>query len=401
MLFKTQTPLGKDGQPLKQSYNAIVGFRNSLQLAYNADHELTQSISITQQGIDTTVITTDYHYDAFGRRTHKHSETKLKSRKHSSGKLLLNPVQTNKTKQQHTSYLWDGNRQLQQNTATHTHTIIYEQDSFEPVAQFIWLRDGLTAANDEPESYQENQEGWYGDNKPVIKTGVQLYHYHNDHLGTPNELTDQQGDVVWYADYEAWGNTATVEWKAQRIDNIVVSEEHLQPIRFQGQSFDTETGLHYNRFRYFDPDLGMFTTRDPIGLMGGTNVFQYAPNPTGWIDPFGLNRVGRWMSKTEHGEMTKTGKVIESSTGTTHVATPASVDAFSKQAKNNTVYVEFDIPDNSVRVTNTADGWGSILGPNSLDGRLAKVKGQPIPEMPAATDIKVVAKKEGGVVSKC
>ena len=197
-------------------------------------------------------------------------------------------MQNQKTKQQHTSYLWDGNRQVQQNTATHTHTIIYEQDSFEPVAQLIWVRDGLTAANDEPESYQENQEGWYGNNKPVIKTGVQLYHYHNDHLGTPNELTDQQGDVVWYADYEAWGNTATVEWKSQRIDNIVVSEEHLQPIRFQGQHFDTETGLHYNRFRYFDPDLGMFTSRDPIGLNGGMNVFQYAPNPTGWIDPFGL-----------------------------------------------------------------------------------------------------------------
>ena len=85
--------------------------------------------------------------------------------------------------------------------------------------------------------------------------------------------------------------TATVEWKSQRIDNIVVSEAHLQPIRFQGQNFDTETGLHYNRFRYFDPDLGMFTTRDPIGLLGGSNVFQYAPNPTGWIDPFGLSCV--------------------------------------------------------------------------------------------------------------
>ena len=68
-----------------------------------------------------------------------------------------------------------------------------------------------------------------------------------------------------------------------------MSQEHLQPIRFQGQSFDTETGLHYNRFRYFDPDMGMFTTRDPIGLAGGSNVFQYAPNPVGWIDPFGLS----------------------------------------------------------------------------------------------------------------
>ena len=67
--------------------------------------------------------------------------------------------------------------------------------------------------------------------------------------------------------------------------------------------YDTETGLHYNRFRYFDPDLGMFTTRDPIGLLGGSNVFQYAPNPTGWIDPFGLaNRPnnGKYKSYTEH-----------------------------------------------------------------------------------------------------
>ena len=162
----------------------------------------------------------------------KHSQTKDKTRrlKTNAVRILDKPIQPSKTRQHRVDYLWDGNRQLQQNTNTHTHTLIYEQDSFEPVAQLIWVRDGLIAANDEPEII----EGWYGNNKPVIKTGVQLYHYHNDHLGTPNELTDQQGDVVWYADYEAWGNTATVEWKLQRIDNIVVSQEHLQPLRFQG-----------------------------------------------------------------------------------------------------------------------------------------------------------------------
>jgi len=60
-------------------------------------------------------------------------------------------------------------------------------------------------------------------------------------------------------------------------------------MRFQGQHFDEETGLHYNRFRYYDPDSSMFTSRDPIGLDGGINVFAYAPNPTGWIDPLGLS----------------------------------------------------------------------------------------------------------------
>ncbi len=52
--------------------------------------------------------------------------------------------------------------------------------------------------------------------------------------------------------------------------------------------FDEESGLHYNRHRYYDPGLGQFTTQDPIGLLGGINNYQYAPNPIGWVDPFGL-----------------------------------------------------------------------------------------------------------------
>ncbi len=62
-------------------------------------------------------------------------------------------------------------------------------------------------------------------------------------------------------------------------------EQHL---RFQGQYFDVETGLHYNRFRYYDPDVGRFVSQVPIGLAGRYNVYQYTPNPTGWIDPLGL-----------------------------------------------------------------------------------------------------------------
>ena len=59
-------------------------------------------------------------------------------------------------------------------------------------------------------------------------------------------------------------------------------------MRFQGQYFDAETGLHYNRFRYYDPQIGRFTTQDPISLAGGINLYQYAPNPIDWVDPFGL-----------------------------------------------------------------------------------------------------------------
>ncbi|PNL56487.1 RHS repeat-associated core domain-containing protein [Providencia stuartii] len=60
-------------------------------------------------------------------------------------------------------------------------------------------------------------------------------------------------------------------------------------MRFQGQYFDKETGLHYNTFRYYAPDLGRFTQQDPIGLAGGLNLYQYAPNPLTWVDPWGLD----------------------------------------------------------------------------------------------------------------
>ncbi|MCX2796514.1 RHS repeat-associated core domain-containing protein, partial [Microbulbifer thermotolerans] len=61
-----------------------------------------------------------------------------------------------------------------------------------------------------------------------------------------------------------------------------------QPIRFQGQYYDEETGLHYNRFRYYDPEVGAFTQQDPIGLLGGVNNYRYVPNPVRWVDPYGL-----------------------------------------------------------------------------------------------------------------
>src|SRR5262249_34298295 len=62
------------------------------------------------------------------------------------------------------------------------------------------------------------------------------------------------------------------------------------PLRFQGQYEDSETGLCYNRFRYYDPDAGRFISADPMGLSAGLNEYAYAPNPVGWIDPHGLSR---------------------------------------------------------------------------------------------------------------
>ena len=84
-----------------------------------------------------------------------------------------------------------------------------------------------------------------------------------------------------------------------------------QNLRFQGQYFDAETGLHYNRFRYYDPDIGRFVSQDPIGLAGGINNYQYAPNPVEWIDPLGLNCTPTInVEHVFHGEINRRGRAV-------------------------------------------------------------------------------------------
>jgi RHS repeat-associated protein len=126
-------------------------------------------------------------------------------------------------------------------------------------------------AQPEPASEKKQERNW------------QVYYYHCDHLGTPRELTGEDGALHWQASYRTWGNTLKVQASGQVRQNL----------RFQGQYFDEETGLHYNRFRYYDPDIGRFVSQDPIGLLGGANTYQYAPNPTIWIDLLGLVRCPR------------------------------------------------------------------------------------------------------------
>ncbi|MDR5884263.1 RHS repeat-associated core domain-containing protein, partial [Caballeronia sp. LZ032] len=83
--------------------------------------------------------------------------------------------------------------------------------------------------------------------------------------------------IVWETHYSVAGG---IDWcETRKVE---------QAIRLQGQYFDDESGLHYNRYRYFDPNTGIFISQDPIGLVGGLNPYRYAPNPINWIDPLGL-----------------------------------------------------------------------------------------------------------------
>jgi len=105
----------------------------------------------------------------------------------------------------------------------------------------------------------------------------QYYFYQNDHLGTPQKLTAINGAVVWSAKYNSFGE-ATAE--VETIENS---------LRFPGQYYDRETGLHYNWHRYYDPGVGRYISADPIGLVGGINLYIYVfGNPVNWGDPAGL-----------------------------------------------------------------------------------------------------------------
>jgi RHS repeat-associated protein len=71
---------------------------------------------------------------------------------------------------------------------------------------------------------------------------------------------------------------------------------------------DEETGLHYSRHRYYSPYVGRFISKDPIGLLGGFNIYKYASNPISWIDPYGLKSLYRSMSIEEYNSIKRTGK---------------------------------------------------------------------------------------------
>lgn len=106
-------------------------------------------------------------------------------------------------------------------------------------------------------------------------------------------MTDIEGQVRWEGVNSAWG-------KLLRESETQLSG-YSQNLRMQGQYLDRETGLHYNLFRYYDPDCGRFTQQDPIGLAGGINLYQYGANSLTRIDPLGLKQeeVICYMSKDE------------------------------------------------------------------------------------------------------
>jgi len=123
---------------------------------------------------------------------------------------------------------------------------------------------------------------WFDGAPVAVIVGSDVHYVHTDHLGTPRAITDS-GTVVWRWESDPFGSTAAQEDPDGDLTSFTYN------LRFPGQYYDSESGLHYNYFRTYDPSTGRYLESDPIGLEGGLNTYVYvSSNPLLSIDPLGL-----------------------------------------------------------------------------------------------------------------
>ncbi|CAI8926394.1 RHS repeat-associated core domain-containing protein [Pseudomonas serboccidentalis] len=234
----------------------------------------------------------DFAYDALGRRLYKNSVAHFKRRPEAGSQWNRN--EHSRVQREHgcgfTLYGWDGDNLAWESspdeldgTPGRTVHYVFEPQTYVPLAQAVRHApislSGVTEFNGEYSL--ENDPVW--NDEPTAKPFDALAWYQCDHLGTPQELTDAQGQIAWSAQYKVWGAASEQRSEWARQNGI------KNPIRFQGQYHDHETGLHLNRYRYYEPETGRFISKDPIGLAGGLNLYQYVLNPLSWVDPLGLS----------------------------------------------------------------------------------------------------------------
>lgn len=175
--------------------------------------------------------------------------------------------------------------------AKRTYYLYADEGLIAESTQVITLTGEIVTASTAPElttQYGPTPDSLFTTKTLFIKTRNSngtptIAYYHHDHLGVPIQATDKQGNIVWSANYEAFGR-ATITTPAATADKPTITSN----LRFPGQYEDEETGLHYNFNRYYDPETGRYMTQDPIGLEGGINLYAYVGgNPILYIDPTG------------------------------------------------------------------------------------------------------------------
>ncbi|MFF5761917.1 DUF6531 domain-containing protein [Streptomyces tanashiensis] len=159
-----------------------------------------------------------------------------------------------------TDFSWDGSTLCEQTTRAdflpHPVTLTWDHDGLRPLAQ---------------------TERILGRDTPQSEVDTRFFAIVTDLVGTPSELVDENGDIAWRTRSTLWGGTT---W--------AVDSTAYTPLRFPGQYFDPESGLHHNFRRHYDPQTGRYLSPDPLGLAPAPNPSVYVHNPHTWSDHLGL-----------------------------------------------------------------------------------------------------------------
>ena len=166
-------------------------------------------------------------------------------------------------------YLWDGDVVLHE----------WEYDETERPQQIVAENGDVSFDRPEP---TDNLVTWIYDTDGYVPTAKLVngkrYGIVSDYIGRPVQAYDEHGVVIWQADYDTYGNLLNLK-----------GDKHFVPFRQLGQYEDEETGLYYNRYRYYDCNTGTYISQDPISIAGGLNVYAYVHDSNTLTDIFGLS----------------------------------------------------------------------------------------------------------------
>ncbi|PST83727.1 type IV secretion protein Rhs, partial [Pedobacter yulinensis] len=255
--------------------------------------------------------TTEFEYDAMGRRTAKISGGQI------------------------TRYLWDGSLLF--------HEWAYSLEQRPSVA--VSPQGEVTTSAPEPLT---GLVTWIYDQSnftPVARLGdAGSLSIISDHLATPVEAYDGHGQLVWSRELDIYGKVRKMAGQASLI-----------PFLFQGQYLDEETGLAYNRFRYYDPQRGDYISKDPIGLYGGLSLYSYVADPNSWTDVFGLaGELGAWGEKVAAKYLRQQGHQI---LGSVQNASGHGFDLITKTANGDIHVIEVKTSQSHWRSKSNMSNW--------------------------------------------
>ncbi len=267
---------------------------NSIAYIYDNIYQLTQATRPLPAQPDET-----FNYDSTGNRLSRDGQT-LDSVVGPVNRLLADALfvyrydkngnlteKIDKATSESTTYIYDFDNQLTQINMPGSRTAHYSYDSFGrrvekdvdgAITRYVYDREDILYEFDGNNSQLARYTHGLGIDEPLImeKNGLDFF-YHTDGLGSITDLTDSNGVMAQNYVYDSFGN---IDQQIGSIDN---------PYTYTGREFDAETGLYYYRARYYDAEVGRFITEDPIGLLGGLNIYKYVlNNPVNFVDPSGL-----------------------------------------------------------------------------------------------------------------